>query len=157
MKTYITYNKGRDWRLLQAPSADLRGNRIHCMLVSGLVGKQKERELSKVSCLKFDIHKWALWGQCTFTMATCQILAFEALNKDGCFFNYKHFTVCPTGSFVLKWTDFNFFLLLWIITLNYVIFYDIFIIYFMLPFKFCLFYCLFVLALTQAFNLGNSW
>uniref|UniRef100_A0A8C2CCD4 Sortilin related VPS10 domain containing receptor 1 n=1 Tax=Cyprinus carpio TaxID=7962 RepID=A0A8C2CCD4_CYPCA len=38
VKTYITYNKGRDWRLLQAPSADLRGNRIHCMLVSGLVG-----------------------------------------------------------------------------------------------------------------------
>uniref|UniRef100_A0A8C2C8W1 Sortilin related VPS10 domain containing receptor 1 n=1 Tax=Cyprinus carpio TaxID=7962 RepID=A0A8C2C8W1_CYPCA len=36
VKTYITYNKGRDWRLLQAPSADLRGNRIHCMLVSGL-------------------------------------------------------------------------------------------------------------------------
>uniref|UniRef100_A0A8C1UAS3 VPS10 domain-containing receptor SorCS2 n=1 Tax=Cyprinus carpio TaxID=7962 RepID=A0A8C1UAS3_CYPCA len=32
VKTYITYNKGRDWRLLQAPSADLRGNRIHCML-----------------------------------------------------------------------------------------------------------------------------
>uniref|UniRef100_A0A8C1UHR7 VPS10 domain-containing receptor SorCS2 n=1 Tax=Cyprinus carpio TaxID=7962 RepID=A0A8C1UHR7_CYPCA len=32
VKTYITYNKGRDWRLLQAPSGDLRGNRIHCML-----------------------------------------------------------------------------------------------------------------------------
>ncbi|XP_043104921.1 VPS10 domain-containing receptor SorCS1 isoform X3 [Puntigrus tetrazona] len=32
VKTYITYNKGRDWRLLQAPSADLRENRIHCML-----------------------------------------------------------------------------------------------------------------------------
>ncbi|XP_048104276.1 LOW QUALITY PROTEIN: VPS10 domain-containing receptor SorCS1 [Alosa alosa] len=32
VKTYITYNKGRDWRLLQAPDADLRGNSIHCML-----------------------------------------------------------------------------------------------------------------------------
>nr|XP_055060541.1 VPS10 domain-containing receptor SorCS1 isoform X1 [Misgurnus anguillicaudatus] len=32
VKTYITYNKGRDWRLLQAPSADLRGNGIHCIL-----------------------------------------------------------------------------------------------------------------------------
>ncbi|XP_056109516.1 VPS10 domain-containing receptor SorCS1 isoform X3 [Rhinichthys klamathensis goyatoka] len=32
VKTHITYNKGRDWRLLQAPSADLRGNRIHCIL-----------------------------------------------------------------------------------------------------------------------------
>ncbi|XP_026864207.2 VPS10 domain-containing receptor SorCS1 isoform X2 [Electrophorus electricus] len=31
-KTYITYNKGRDWRLLQAPSSDLRGNNIHCVL-----------------------------------------------------------------------------------------------------------------------------
>ncbi|XP_063051875.1 VPS10 domain-containing receptor SorCS1-like [Engraulis encrasicolus] len=32
VKTYITYNKGRDWRLLQAPHTDLRGNSIHCML-----------------------------------------------------------------------------------------------------------------------------
>nr|XP_033797596.1 VPS10 domain-containing receptor SorCS3 isoform X2 [Geotrypetes seraphini] len=32
IKTFITYNKGRDWRLLQAPSADLRGNSIHCLL-----------------------------------------------------------------------------------------------------------------------------
>ncbi|KAL2102383.1 hypothetical protein ACEWY4_001551 [Coilia grayii] len=32
VKTYITYNKGRDWRLLQAPHVDLRGNSIHCML-----------------------------------------------------------------------------------------------------------------------------
>lgn len=33
VKTYITYNKGRDWRLLQAPANDLDGNDIHCMLV----------------------------------------------------------------------------------------------------------------------------
>lgn len=33
VKTYITYNKGRDWRLLQAPAADLEGNDIHCVLV----------------------------------------------------------------------------------------------------------------------------
>uniref|UniRef100_A0AAY4F144 PKD domain-containing protein n=1 Tax=Denticeps clupeoides TaxID=299321 RepID=A0AAY4F144_9TELE len=32
VKTYITYNKGRDWRLLQAPSTDLAGNDIHCIL-----------------------------------------------------------------------------------------------------------------------------
>ncbi|KAL2102381.1 hypothetical protein ACEWY4_001549 [Coilia grayii] len=32
VKTYITYNKGRDWRLLQAPDVDLRSNSIHCML-----------------------------------------------------------------------------------------------------------------------------
>ncbi|XP_072512811.1 VPS10 domain-containing receptor SorCS1 isoform X2 [Salminus brasiliensis] len=32
VKTYITYNKGRDWRLLQAPSTDLHGNSIHCIL-----------------------------------------------------------------------------------------------------------------------------
>ncbi|XP_057699081.1 VPS10 domain-containing receptor SorCS1 isoform X2 [Corythoichthys intestinalis] len=31
VKTHITYNRGRDWRLLQAPSKDLRGNSIHCM------------------------------------------------------------------------------------------------------------------------------
>lgn len=33
VKTYITYNKGRDWRLLQAPATDLDGNDIHCILV----------------------------------------------------------------------------------------------------------------------------
>uniref|UniRef100_A0A8C6TN56 Sortilin related VPS10 domain containing receptor 3 n=1 Tax=Neogobius melanostomus TaxID=47308 RepID=A0A8C6TN56_9GOBI len=32
VKTCITYNKGRDWRLLQAPSSDLDGNDIHCIL-----------------------------------------------------------------------------------------------------------------------------
>ncbi|XP_049325536.1 VPS10 domain-containing receptor SorCS1 isoform X2 [Astyanax mexicanus] len=32
IKTFITYNKGRDWRLLQAPSSDLHGNSIHCIL-----------------------------------------------------------------------------------------------------------------------------
>lgn len=36
VKTYITYNRGRDWRLLQAPSRDLRGSSIHCVLVSVL-------------------------------------------------------------------------------------------------------------------------
>lgn len=34
VKTHITYNRGRDWRLLQAPSKDLRANGIHCVLVS---------------------------------------------------------------------------------------------------------------------------
>lgn len=34
VKTYITYNKGRDWRLLQAPDVDLRGSPVHCLLVS---------------------------------------------------------------------------------------------------------------------------
>ncbi|XP_055762568.1 VPS10 domain-containing receptor SorCS3-like [Salvelinus fontinalis] len=29
VKTYITYNKGRDWRLLQAPATDLAGNDTH--------------------------------------------------------------------------------------------------------------------------------
>ncbi|XP_064320181.1 VPS10 domain-containing receptor SorCS1 isoform X1 [Phalacrocorax carbo] len=32
VKTFITYNKGRDWSLLQAPDTDLRGNPIHCLL-----------------------------------------------------------------------------------------------------------------------------
>ncbi|EPY78600.1 SORCS receptor 1 isoform a-like protein [Camelus ferus] len=34
VKTFITYNKGRDWRLLQAPDTDLRGDPVHCLLVS---------------------------------------------------------------------------------------------------------------------------
>ncbi|EGW13924.1 VPS10 domain-containing receptor SorCS3 [Cricetulus griseus] len=34
VKTYITYNKGRDWRLLQAPDVDLRGSPVHCLLLS---------------------------------------------------------------------------------------------------------------------------
>ena len=33
VRTYITYNKGREWRLLQAPSTDIAGNDIHCILV----------------------------------------------------------------------------------------------------------------------------
>ncbi|XP_063064698.1 VPS10 domain-containing receptor SorCS3-like [Engraulis encrasicolus] len=32
VKTFITYNKGRDWRLLQAPNTDQEGNSIHCVL-----------------------------------------------------------------------------------------------------------------------------
>uniref|UniRef100_A0A8C6FWD2 Sortilin related VPS10 domain containing receptor 1 n=1 Tax=Moschus moschiferus TaxID=68415 RepID=A0A8C6FWD2_MOSMO len=31
VKTFITYNKGRDWRLLQAPDSDLRGDPVHCL------------------------------------------------------------------------------------------------------------------------------
>ncbi|XP_060943270.1 VPS10 domain-containing receptor SorCS1-like [Limanda limanda] len=30
VKTYISYNKGRDWHLLQAPTADLQGNKVYC-------------------------------------------------------------------------------------------------------------------------------
>ncbi|XP_029691212.1 VPS10 domain-containing receptor SorCS1-like isoform X1 [Takifugu rubripes] len=30
VKTYITYNKGRDWHLLRAPAADLQGNKLDC-------------------------------------------------------------------------------------------------------------------------------
>lgn len=43
MKTYITYNKGRDWRLLQAPDVDLRGSPIHCLLVSPSVSWEVHR------------------------------------------------------------------------------------------------------------------
>uniref|UniRef100_A0A672TSI9 VPS10 domain-containing receptor SorCS3 n=1 Tax=Strigops habroptila TaxID=2489341 RepID=A0A672TSI9_STRHB len=32
IKTFITYNKGRDWRLLQAPDTDLRGDPVVCHL-----------------------------------------------------------------------------------------------------------------------------
>lgn len=34
VKTYITYNKGRDWHLLQAPTTDLQGNKVYCEKVS---------------------------------------------------------------------------------------------------------------------------
>ncbi|XP_035029489.1 VPS10 domain-containing receptor SorCS1 [Hippoglossus stenolepis] len=30
VKTYISYNKGRDWHLLQAPTTDLQGNKVYC-------------------------------------------------------------------------------------------------------------------------------
>ncbi|XP_061824139.1 VPS10 domain-containing receptor SorCS1-like isoform X1 [Nerophis lumbriciformis] len=30
VKTYITYNKGRDWRLLRAPATDLQGKSVDC-------------------------------------------------------------------------------------------------------------------------------
>ncbi|XP_068113722.1 VPS10 domain-containing receptor SorCS1-like isoform X4 [Hyperolius riggenbachi] len=32
VRTFITYNKGRDWHLLQAPDTDLRGNPVNCLL-----------------------------------------------------------------------------------------------------------------------------
>ncbi|XP_018082701.1 VPS10 domain-containing receptor SorCS1 isoform X1 [Xenopus laevis] len=32
VKTFITYNKGRDWNLLQAPDSDLKGNAVNCQL-----------------------------------------------------------------------------------------------------------------------------
>ncbi|XP_069573879.1 VPS10 domain-containing receptor SorCS1-like isoform X2 [Brachyistius frenatus] len=32
VKTHITYNRGRDWGLLQAPGKDLRSNGVHCVL-----------------------------------------------------------------------------------------------------------------------------
>ncbi|KFP90017.1 VPS10 domain-containing receptor SorCS3, partial [Apaloderma vittatum] len=32
IKTFITYNKGRDWRLLQAPDTNLRGDPVACQL-----------------------------------------------------------------------------------------------------------------------------
>ncbi|XP_043911474.1 VPS10 domain-containing receptor SorCS1-like [Protopterus annectens] len=32
VKTFITYNKGRDWHLLQAPDIDLRGQNTNCFL-----------------------------------------------------------------------------------------------------------------------------
>lgn len=35
VRTYITYNKGRDWRLLRAPTTDLQGNKVYCEQVSG--------------------------------------------------------------------------------------------------------------------------
>lgn len=34
VKTFITYNKGRDWRLLHAPTTDLSGTRLYCVQVS---------------------------------------------------------------------------------------------------------------------------
>ncbi|KAI6066434.1 VPS10 domain-containing receptor SorCS3 [Aix galericulata] len=33
IKTFITYNKGRDWRLLQAPATNLRGDPVVCQLI----------------------------------------------------------------------------------------------------------------------------
>ncbi|XP_041723483.1 VPS10 domain-containing receptor SorCS3-like [Coregonus clupeaformis] len=47
VKTYITYNKGHDWRLLQAPATDLAGNDIHCVLgILGLSGRTITLECS---------------------------------------------------------------------------------------------------------------
>lgn len=59
VKTYITYNKGRDWRLLQAPTTDLQGNKVYCEQVSGpLTG---ERSAYLVCCyLLKQISQWIL-------------------------------------------------------------------------------------------------
>lgn len=63
VKTYMTYNKGRDWRLLQAPAANLDGNEIHCILVSTAHLFQKHAGsgvfVSSVA-LQFSLHyRWA--------------------------------------------------------------------------------------------------
>lgn len=55
VKTYITYNKGRDWRLLQAPAVDLDGNDIHCILVRCSCSFQNKRDIGLLSiyaCVK---------------------------------------------------------------------------------------------------------
>lgn len=56
VKTYITYNKGRDWRLLQAPASDLDGNDVHCILV-----KYCAVYLQTLSC------------QCCFCLQRCDV------------------------------------------------------------------------------------
>lgn len=53
VKTYITYNKGRDWRLLQAPTADLEGNDIHCILV-GITARRTSLEDISLIILKIQ-------------------------------------------------------------------------------------------------------
>lgn len=57
VKTYITYNKGRDWRLLQAPTTDLQGNKVYCEQVSGpLTG-------DRITCLdsRYLLRKTLQW------------------------------------------------------------------------------------------------
>lgn len=44
VKTFITYNKGRDWRLLQAPDTDLRGDPVHCLLVSYNIEAERPKQ-----------------------------------------------------------------------------------------------------------------
>lgn len=51
VKTYITYNKGRDWRLLHAPTTDLQGNKVYCEQVSG--------PLTRDACI--DFHYLLIW------------------------------------------------------------------------------------------------
>jgi hypothetical protein len=34
VKTFITYDKGQTWALLPAPTTDVLGNNLHCVLVS---------------------------------------------------------------------------------------------------------------------------
>jgi len=73
VKTFITYNKGRDWSLLQAPDTDLRGNPVHCILVStrgrtwGLITSQNNlfstryRKKERAAPLSMQ---YILWREC---------------------------------------------------------------------------------------------
>lgn len=37
IKTFITYDKGQTWALLPAPTSDVAGNNLHCILVSAML------------------------------------------------------------------------------------------------------------------------
>lgn len=56
VKTFITYNKGRDWRLLQAPDTDLRGDPVHCLLVS--------LHMEQKALYKVEVLEWRIIIQC---------------------------------------------------------------------------------------------
>lgn len=110
IKTHITYNRGRDWRILQAPSKDLRGNSIHCLLVSvhqrGLDGSslipaatrgwaQKEHHLSNPSALR------QLWWKVSHFNAVQKVkLSFQNLKKGS---QINRATVCQVEPFMSSW------------------------------------------------------
>lgn len=55
VKTFITYNKGRDWRLLQAPDTDLRGDPVHCLLVSlRMEAERPKQQRLEMNCQQAD-------------------------------------------------------------------------------------------------------
>ncbi|VTJ81031.1 Hypothetical predicted protein, partial [Marmota monax] len=79
VKTYITYNKGRDWRLLQAPDVDLRGSPVHCLLVSHPWAGQFPVE--PVSRAFF--HEGVLGAWLVLSICVLQLSGIVPLSSDG--------------------------------------------------------------------------
>lgn len=89
MKTYITYNKGRDWRLLQAPDVDLRGSPVHCLLVSHPVSYGVHRKAGYSEKLPQGLFPLGVLG-------TCSVMGRDFLQHPGA-------DLCTQTAMPLEW------------------------------------------------------
>ncbi|RMC11406.1 hypothetical protein DUI87_11525 [Hirundo rustica rustica] len=83
VKTFITYNKGRDWSLLQAPHTDLRGNPIQCLLQKGQRREMKILKTSEMSVCELSYGSWRRNTKGRAEKETAGKISVDELYKDG--------------------------------------------------------------------------